>query len=94
MNIFRAELFRYRKSFYSRLIYLLIFPCAGIVAIVLKYASTGMSSDFLFGSRIFTGSGLRDKQPYVRNQLYCVFPVGGRAYYDSCSISYYNTYYR
>lgn len=47
MNIFRAELFRYRKSFYSRLIYLLIFPCAGIVAIVLKYASTGMSSDFL-----------------------------------------------
>lgn len=47
MNIFKAELFRYRKSFYSRLIYILIIPFTIAVAAFLKYVSGGVNGAFL-----------------------------------------------
>lgn len=47
MNIFNAEIFRYRKSFYGRMVYILIIPFAAAVAMFLKYVSGGVSESLL-----------------------------------------------
>lgn len=47
MNVYRAEVFRYGKSFYGRMIIILVIPFAILVAAFLHYVSAGVSSDFL-----------------------------------------------
>ena len=47
MNVYRAEVFRYGKSFYGRMIMILVIPFAILVAAFLHYVSAGVSSDFL-----------------------------------------------
>ena len=47
MNIYRAEVFRYSKSFYGRMIMILTVPFACLTAAFLYYISNGISSDFL-----------------------------------------------
>ncbi len=47
MNIYKAEVFRYGKSFYGRMIMILVIPFAFLVAGFLHYISTGVSSEFL-----------------------------------------------
>ena len=47
MNIYRAEVFRYSKSFYGRMIMILVVPFACLTAAFLYYISNGISSDFL-----------------------------------------------
>lgn len=47
MNVYRAEVFRYGKSFYGRMIMILVVPFAFLVAAFLHYISAGVSSDFL-----------------------------------------------
>lgn len=47
MNIYSAEMFRYRKSFFSRLIFAGIAIFAIVVALFLNYVSQGVSSEFL-----------------------------------------------
>lgn len=47
MNIYRAEVFRYSKSFYGRMIMILVVPFACLTAVFLYYISNGISSDFL-----------------------------------------------
>ena len=47
MNIYGAEVFRYSKSFYGRMIMILVVPFACLTAAFLYYISNGISSDFL-----------------------------------------------
>ena len=47
MNIYGAEVFRYSKSFYGRMIMILVLPFACLTAAFLYYISNGISSDFL-----------------------------------------------
>lgn len=50
MNVYRAEVFRYSKSFYGRMIMILVIPFAFLVAGFLHYISTGVNSDFLMAA--------------------------------------------
>lgn len=47
MNVYRAELFRYRKSFFSKIIFACVAVFAVLVALFLNYVSHGVSSEFL-----------------------------------------------
>lgn len=47
MNVYRAELFRYGKSFYSKIIFISVAMFAILAALFLNYVSHGVSSEFL-----------------------------------------------
>ncbi len=47
MNIFNAEIFRYRKSFYSKIVYFFVIIFSVAVAAFLKYVSGGVNQSLL-----------------------------------------------